>query len=1044
MSTPREFMERVVAWPGEEPGYVNIHTFRADKKDANGREPMFGRPFRDLDEAMNYAQYCASNPGKHSAVYYCTSTQAAVSTKGKFQSALRNRPNAKWLKAVWLEIDVGKKDGYQTPGEALAAVTAFRQKHNIPAPNAIVHSGGGFHVYWISSKRMTQHEWLGYAEALKDMAKADGVKADLQCTADPARILRVPGTFNLKYGQPRPVKLLHLGPDIDFANMPRKDVTVPVTAGAVEFANTLGWKPNPAFASLADKLSEGIDRFEKLPLDPIPMFKQCQHFRATFKSGGKADPEPLWMLNLLACAFLDKGEQFAHAMSKGYPSYDPGETEKKYTDRVKYKVEKNLGWPSCSNFEGAGANCTGCPLKGTIRSPLNLCIAKPVADPAEQVVEKDPELPEPYVLINGIVHEIVTKELKGGEVLEEKHPLFMSKLRNFRINKNGTEVEFKFDVNLDMGNWEPKTIQEKQLATEQKLMTALREYPGVKPYPRNKGRIEQFMTSFMSKLDNEGIRSNAIPFGWQYDPKGGEVPVGFAYNGVVYCSDGTNAPAGAPDPVMGALYTPKGDAQSTNWWTLMKLITDRKHPALEALVAISFAAPLVAFTGLYNVIVCGYSPAAGAQKTTSLHTGLAVWGEPKRTKEKPNATAKGIMKTASQLKSLPVVLDEISDDKKMAMVRHLVGELTEGAQGSRLRSDRTKFDIDDWQTIVGLCGNQSLVQDILTHVHHTDAQLQRVFEFEVDKRQTDPNAAKGDVVDALRTSLDHNYGYIGVEYAKVLGRDPASVQKFVAAVLGKFRAEVKCPDEARFRAGAAAVLWAGAALANHNLKTTFNLPELWAFLKDEFAKSERVIQASEIVAGQMQNAANVMTQFFKAMTRNTLWVQKMPVAAGRGRPWAITYRAGPTAQHPDPIQVRCSENNGVIEISKQKFYDWCAQEKVPPGSTVAALKAHYGATEKGRVDLSYGAGVMGGRETVISLPVPPRSPFQGILYKHCPPGELPGGVTPDTGEDEAVTGTVTESALIAQAAEVKAASEGTAPSSPPTEPPARTDGSQPE
>jgi hypothetical protein len=109
MSTPREFMERVVAWPGEEPGYVNIHTFRADKKDANGREPMFGRPFRDLDEAMNYAQYCASNPGKHSAVYYCTSTQSAVSTKGKFQSALRNRPNAKWLKAVWLEIDVGKK-----------------------------------------------------------------------------------------------------------------------------------------------------------------------------------------------------------------------------------------------------------------------------------------------------------------------------------------------------------------------------------------------------------------------------------------------------------------------------------------------------------------------------------------------------------------------------------------------------------------------------------------------------------------------------------------------------------------------------------------------------------------------------------------------------------------------------------------------------------------------------------------------------------------------------------------------------------------------
>lgn len=385
-------MARVVAWPGDEPGYINIHTFRADKKDPkSGREFMYGSPFRDLDALMDYVQQCVAQPGKHSAVYFCTSTQAEKKTitmqDGRsFDVAKRDKSKAKWLKSIWLDVDVGKKDGYPDEIEASKQISAFIQQAKLPLPTALVKTGGGLHVYWISDKRLSQPEWQGYADGLKEAAQQFGLKADLQCTADCARILRVPGTFNLKYGTPRPCKLLHMLPDnIDFATALahiRKAVTATVTRRAPNepdwLASVQGWKHVAAFGHLTDSLADGIDKREKLPLDPRPMFTQCQHFRETLRNGGKSDPEPLWMLNLLACTFIENGNNIAHMLSNKYPCYGEGEeTKKKLAERYKYKAEKNLGWPSCTNFEAAGAHCQGCPLRGSIRSPLNLAI--PVA-----------------------------------------------------------------------------------------------------------------------------------------------------------------------------------------------------------------------------------------------------------------------------------------------------------------------------------------------------------------------------------------------------------------------------------------------------------------------------------------------------------------------------------------------------------------------------------------------------------------------------------------------------------------------------------------
>ena len=87
----------------------------------------------------------------------------------------------------------------------------------LPPPTALVCSGGGWHVYWITDKALTEAEWRPYAEGLWALAQKHGLRADAGVTTDSVRVLRIPGTFNMKAAEPRLVKLVALAPaDYDF------------------------------------------------------------------------------------------------------------------------------------------------------------------------------------------------------------------------------------------------------------------------------------------------------------------------------------------------------------------------------------------------------------------------------------------------------------------------------------------------------------------------------------------------------------------------------------------------------------------------------------------------------------------------------------------------------------------------------------------------------------------------------------------------------------------------------------------------------------
>lgn len=396
------FISRVVPWPAAgAAGVVNIH-WRM-KHPQSGDMIWSGRPTSTPDDLVSVVDWALRLPQTFTDIYFCTSLQGRVGRpKNGKPTAARSQQDALALRSVWLDIDIKEPPkGYADVDEALAALDAFVEAFSLPSPTAIVASGGGIHVYWISDKPLTPDEWRPYAEGLREAAVQHGLRFDAGVTVDSARILRVPGTFNWKIeDQPRPVAIKHLEPaDLNFGTtLAKLAMVAPSSPRAVAATVTAAFDLTPfaaggmasAFAKTldpkAESLSDGIEHNYD-PLDPWPILVRsgCRFFRESLRNHGKENGQGLWNLVVLATTFWQNGHTFAHELSNGYTSYRAEETDELIARKTREKAQRGLGWPSCMSFEREGAaQCKGCPHRGKIRSPLNLGVAHPTPTPSPQ------------------------------------------------------------------------------------------------------------------------------------------------------------------------------------------------------------------------------------------------------------------------------------------------------------------------------------------------------------------------------------------------------------------------------------------------------------------------------------------------------------------------------------------------------------------------------------------------------------------------------------------------------------------------------------
>jgi hypothetical protein len=208
-SDQEAFLSRVVPWPEDnEPGFVNLHwTFEGN----DNKKHWGGRATRTLQEAIGAIVWALQNTATRD-IYFCTSLQREAKEKTdklgrKYWTPIRNQPNAISLKSYFLDIDV-KEGGYESVDQAKAAIKRVVDEVPLPAPSALVHSGGGLHVYWFLAEAIDPVRWKDRSLRLVGTAEKHGLKFDRVCSIDSARILRVPQTWNCKGENRRMVKLL--------------------------------------------------------------------------------------------------------------------------------------------------------------------------------------------------------------------------------------------------------------------------------------------------------------------------------------------------------------------------------------------------------------------------------------------------------------------------------------------------------------------------------------------------------------------------------------------------------------------------------------------------------------------------------------------------------------------------------------------------------------------------------------------------------------------------------------------------------------------
>lgn len=118
----------------------------------------------------------------------------------------RDAVNAMTLKSFWLDVDAHGKGPYGTPDEALAGIKTFVRDAHLPKPNFVHMTGHGVQAIWVMPSSISKADWQPVADDLQELAKRTGLGAD-DITADAARILRVPGTYNFR-DPDNPVKTL--------------------------------------------------------------------------------------------------------------------------------------------------------------------------------------------------------------------------------------------------------------------------------------------------------------------------------------------------------------------------------------------------------------------------------------------------------------------------------------------------------------------------------------------------------------------------------------------------------------------------------------------------------------------------------------------------------------------------------------------------------------------------------------------------------------------------------------------------------------------
>lgn len=947
------FLATALPWPGDPSApefYVNIHTIGAEKKFG-----MHGQAFTTVHDAVRFIDYL-TRQGQD--VWVCMSGQRAAEAKTnkkgrQYLKAIRLGDNAVAHRSIYLDVDV-KEKGFPTIEAATAAFNKFCADAKLPPPTFGVGSGSGLHIHWCFADPIDTARWRALSSRLVNATLQHGFgPIDTGVTTDAARVLRVPDTFNHKTNPPKPATLMHEGQVYDAAYIEAALAPYPVTH-AVNSSGTgapggigILWPENmppPPKGAVFTPLAPGVAKI-------LPTLEQlvrvCPAIKNSFETGGLSDSQPLWHdMARVACFTVGQLDDFLD-MSWQHPEYDEDAATAHFHRTLNDQKRGNLGWPTCQSIMNDGGACAGCPHATAGKSPFHFIEAE------EKSIPADPE-PDDPTNPAGINSSGITEDAAIRTSLFDGYQWRANKLVQTVKGKDGEEdgeVEvFPYyigKVKLYRDPWRLsmwlQTDQQglREVSFMLKLLSSTRDFSGALAEQgvvfNSVERFKRFMVSWVEKMRERRIDTvQSNNFGWT--TAGGKVAA-FVYGGRRYNHEGY-ANASSVDDGIAEMYAPTGALEP--WLRASRLIYDQKRPSLDAILASSFAAPLIRFTGEQGFMLSAFSPESGMQKSTALRVAQAVWGDPVKALNSLNDTANAVNKKLGLLQHLPLYYDEIKMEEGNRRHLDMLFDLTQGKTKSRLTRSSDMQEIHTWATLVQTASNASMVNFVNNQSKTTTAAAHRVFEWQVSRGAEFTGRVSVGEAGKILSDININYGRAGEKYAEFLGKNIPMIEDRVGTAKDVIAKAVSATPEERFWVTGIAVLMLGAKFSNQLALTSIDEQALQLFLLSAFHQLRRKVSGANIDLSQADTVRERLSQYFNDCKRKTIITETMPVDRP-GRPMKVVPLNIVEVMHFNELRVHVGRDDRTIRFSKVDFLNWCEKNNISGGLVLDAAVKQLGA-----------------------------------------------------------------------------------------------------
>jgi len=716
----------------------------------------------------------------------------------------REQKNVCKIRSLWVDIDCGDGKDYADKMEGLSSLVEFVKVNGMLEP-IVVDSGNGIHAYWPLSTELTRDEWQPIANAFKQFCFDKGLRIDAACTADSARILRIPNTKNFKSDPPKDVSLLDTDSQIYDLNTLKE--LLPKAEEPVEKV------PKKELSAMTKALMGNKTTYFKNIVVKSVAGNGCQQILRALEDPANID-ERTWRACLSVAVHCEDWEKAIHKLSKGHPNYDPDETETKAI-RTKHQ---NSGPFKCTTFEQYYPEaCEDCPNKGKFTSPIAL--GQEIVESTDTVIVEEvvpeggegeegeevkveyeiPAIPEPY--FRGRNGGIYRRAKDDDSIMIYPFDLFVIE----RISDPNFGESVWFRLHLPQDGVVNFTISAPALTGPDTMRVEMSKH-GVLLYGKQWLELQGYIFRAAQELQVKRRAQVAhYQFGWTTKRT-------FVAGCEELGKDGVKrfVPPTATTMDMVDWFHTKGTLD--NWKEAFNgyAVSGYEPHAFAALTG--FGAPLLKVTtnhkGVLLNLIHGES---GTGKTTVLRMINSVWGHPEDPLRNAADTKNSTVLRMGVLNNIPLTVDEMTNLKSEEISNFLYG-ITQGRGRDRMNGNSNTLRVNKttWRTIGVTTSNSSFYDKLYALKDLPKGEIFRCVEYHIS-----PNKIIG-VAEGVRLFdelLMENYGHAWYPYIHAVMHNLDSIAENVKRVTEYFTQKLNLLPSYRFYSALGAVNIVGGEVA---------------------------------------------------------------------------------------------------------------------------------------------------------------------------------------------------------------------------------------